>query len=126
MDDDNVIPFRSRLTTAERFVELCQDFPALQGAPVPFITGAGVEPWDVSRFMVWACSGLSHGEGCAARFVLSVWNPETDWVKQARLEGIALRRASSLKRFDVHEAMGVWDRKNRAAFLAWAKEPFWP
>lgn len=121
-DDDNVIHLPvGRLTTAERFAELYLSFPALTAAPLPPLIGGS---WDVVPFMRWTCSGISHGERVTARFVLGVWNPGTDWVKQARLDGI--KHGATLKRFDLLEAMGVWDRKNRDAFIAWCKEPFWP
>lgn len=117
-DDDNVIHLPvGRMTTLERFQHLLFIFPALERAD-------GLDPWEVVGFMRWACSGKSHGEIVTARFVLGVWNPQTDWVKQARLDGI--EHGAALKRFDFHEAMVVWDRKNREAFLEWAADPFWP
>jgi len=87
------------MTAAVRISLLADSFPALHKAP-------GVAPWDEGKFGRWARSGISHGELCAARFVLSVWN-HYDW------------------KFDMHEALGCWDNGNLEAFVAWAKAPWW-
>ncbi len=87
------------MSPADRVTLLADSFPALRKAP-------GVAPWDEKKFVRWMKSGVSHGELCAARFVLSVWN-HYDY------------------KFDMHEAMGVWDNDNLAAFVAWAKAPWW-
>jgi hypothetical protein len=72
----------------------------------------GVLPWDPERFVRWMHSGApGHGARCAGQFVLSVWNPYTDW---------------SCGRFDLHEALGIWDSGHRAAFIAWVRSPWWP
>ena len=40
----------------------------------------GVEPWDVARFVRWSDGPqLTSGMVYALRFVLQVWNPDTDW-----------------------------------------------
>jgi hypothetical protein len=41
---------------------------------------------------------------------LSVWDPQQAW---------------ELERFDVMEALRVWDEDHREAFLAWASNPWW-
>lgn len=53
--------------------ELASLFPTLKKA-------SGVKPWKASQFVRWAifhghCSGSAH----AVRFLLSVWNPDSDW-----------------------------------------------
>jgi hypothetical protein len=53
---------------------------------------------------------LSEGSKHCARFVLSVWASHYSWKVGA---------------FDLHAAMRRWDQANRAAFLAWAREPWW-
>ena len=72
--------------------------------------------WDVDVWMALA-RPWSHGEKCAAAFVAHVWNPSH-----------AASQARTLHhwRFDVIEAFGVWDLDNRAAFIAWAQNPYWP
>ena len=100
-----------------RFEELARSFSALRGAP-----GALFAPWDALRFAEFYRTGSS-GEKDAALFVLSVWNPSTNW-----------RRVTKLSRdpgplggfFDVHRALANWDNGNRAAFLEWARNPWWP
>ena len=53
-----------------------------------------------------APSGAHH----AARFILAVWNNDAE---------------GTCDRFDVIEALAIWDEEHRAAFLAWAKNPWW-
>ena len=83
---------------------LAQTFPALWKAP-------GVSPWDALTIDEWATSGRpSHGELCTAKFILAVWDPDGEW------------RSG---RFDVMEALRVWDLTHRTAFLDWAADPWW-
>lgn len=62
----------------EKIAALCKLFPTL-ATDVAF---RGIEPWNVDKFLLWAVKG-SHcsGEVHAIRFVLSVWNPSTDWIE---------------------------------------------
>jgi hypothetical protein len=83
---------------------LAQSFPGLWNAP-------GVLPWNAQALDEWAASGKpSHGERCAAQLVLAVWNPDERWKSG---------------RFDVMDALSVWDRPHRKAFLTWAAAPWW-
>jgi hypothetical protein len=89
---------------ANRVRLLAQEFPSLWNAP-------GVSPWNAVTVDEWASSGRpSHGELCTARFILAVWEPNENW------------RAG---RFDVMEALRVWDEPHRTAFLRWAAAPWW-
>jgi hypothetical protein len=106
---------RSSLASMTR---LCHAFPSLRGA-------AGVDPWDAVELLRWACSGKSHGEVLAARFVLGVWNTGADWNEIAHEEGI-LSGEARFARFDFFGAFGTWDQDHREAFLLWARDPFWP
>ncbi len=95
------------LTVRERMTLLAASFPELERR-------APIHPFDALELARWAKSGApGHGGRCAALFVLSVWNPY-DYAKW------------KAGRFDVHEALGVWDDDHRAAFLAWVKDPWWP
>ncbi len=87
-----------------RMTELAQDFPSLHGA-------LGVDPWEPAELNRWAAGPASHGERLAARFLLAVWDPGTEW---------------EAGRLDVVEAFRVWDLKHRVAFLKWAADPWWP
>jgi len=87
-----------------RMTKLAQNFPSMEGAP-------GVDPWDAAELNRWAAGPASHGERLAARFLLAVWAPGTEW---------------EAGRFDVVEAFGVWDQQHREAFLKWARDPWWP
>lgn len=109
-------------TYANRMSDLAESFPGLQGR-------AGVRPWDIEAFIL-DMPGMSHGERCAARFVLGVWNG-CDWLELA--EELAARSKLeiaeclvALQPFDFFEAWNVWDTRHCAAFLAWAREPFHP
>jgi hypothetical protein len=83
---------------------LAQHFPGLWKAP-------GVSPWDAVALDEWAASGgPSHGERCAAQFLLAVWNPDERW------------RSG---KFDVMEALRVFDAQHHRALIEWALNPWW-
>ena len=86
-----------------RLENLASSFPALRGKP-------GVVPWNSDALDTWAARGASHGERLCAQFVLSVWNHQERWHAGP---------------FEVVTAFMVLDEENRAAFLAWAREPWW-
>lgn len=91
-------------TWPERMTALAHSFPCLRGDV------DGLMPWDPVRVKALAKSGKpSHGERLAYAFLYSVW-----------------RWDSKETGFDLMEALSVWDPGNREAFLAWAREPFWP
>lgn len=94
------------------FETLVQQLPSLAKKRAP------ISPWNASTFLRWTCStGMSHGELLAARLVLSVWNPDTDWVAEAKKEGLESPEAA--KRFDVMEAASVWDSAHLEALTNW-------
>jgi hypothetical protein len=69
-------------------------------------------------FLRWLCStGLSHGELLAGRLALSVWNPSTDWVAEARSENLPTPEAAA--RFDLLDAATVWDQAHLQALVTW-------
>lgn len=103
----------------QSMTRLAKLFPSLRQAP-------GVEPWNVDELLRWAASGvLSHGEVLAAKFVLSVWNPGTDWEEIAREDGL-LEDGQRFRRFDLFEAMNVWDSEHIRVTLTWIESPFFP
>lgn len=104
---------------AESMTRLAALFPSLRAAP-------GVSPWNANEFLRWATSGvLSHGEVLAAKFVLGVWNSSTDWEDTAR-EMKLIKPDQKFSRFDLFEAMNVWDQAHINAALAWIELPFSP
>lgn len=74
------------------------------------IKKSGANPWDAKTLEV-NFDGASHGEKCVISFLLNVWDPGGDW---------------SCGKFDVIDAMGIWNEKERDAFLIWAIKPWWP
>src|SRR4051794_22400017 len=88
---------------AARVSQLARSFPALRGAP-------GVDPWDAVALNLWTCKGVSHGEKLSAQLILTVWNQYEAW---------------ECGKFEVMEALQVWDDRHRSAFIEWAKEPWW-
>jgi hypothetical protein len=99
----------------ERMYELASRFPTLQRTPRELFA-----PWQPERFAEFWVGG-SGGEKDAALFVLSVWNPSTDWN-----EWVGLTRGGERGGiFDMHRALGNWDEKHREAFVAWARRPWW-
>jgi len=95
----------SRILIRDKMSNLAETFPALQAAP-------GIRPWDATILDEWGASGdPGHGSVCAVRFVLSVWNPKLTYESG---------------RFDLHEALGVWDEENTQAFRNWINDPWWP
>ncbi len=87
-----------------RIRRLARSFPTLRDAY------GGVKPWDAAQLDRFAFEPVADGARHAARFVLAVWNNDTQW---------------QCGRFDVIEAMAVWDADHREAFLEWAKNPWW-
>jgi hypothetical protein len=92
---------------AERMSLLAESFPALRR----WGSTPGVRPWDPER-LARASGTMSHGEQCAARFVLGVWTGTGSF--------------PGVQPFDFFEAMGVWDEEQRDACIAWMQAPFWP
>lgn len=65
-----------------------------------------IDPWDAEALDAERRKGMSHGEKMTAAFLLTVFNPA--WLK-----------------FNLHEALGVWDDAHCAAFAAWAHRPWY-
>jgi hypothetical protein len=92
----------------QKMTQLARTFPTF-AADGPKGLTPGLDPFDAVKLWDHA-KGWSHGEQCAARFVLSVWDPAGNpWYEK----------------FDLHEALGVWDSRHLMAFIAWAVDPWW-
>lgn len=98
------------MTLREQMVLLARSFPTLEHvSALEYEDGSGINPTGLDK---WACGPEpGHGALCAARFILAVFNSRSTW---------------KCGKFDLMEAMGCWDTRHRAAFVAWAKEPWWP
>src|SRR4051812_22080942 len=89
---------------SRKMTTLVRGFPCLRRA-------VGVSSWEALELDRWAAGPVSTGERITAQFLLAVWDPSNEW---------------TCGRFDVMEALRVWDLKHRAAFLRWASDPWWP
>ena len=71
---------------------------------------AGAQPFDALK-LDESFNGASHGEKVSISFLLNVWDPGHEWQSG---------------KFDVIDALGIWDQSKREAFCEWAREPWWP
>lgn len=93
------------LDVEAKMTTLAYSFQSMARAP-------HVKLWDANSFDRWANeTSLSHGELVTAQFLLTVWEPNNSWLCGT---------------FDMMDALRVWDTPHRAAFLAWASDPWWP
>jgi hypothetical protein len=98
---------RGEISRRDAIKELARTFPSLAELEM-FQPDAHFDGDEMDAFR----SGvLCHGGKCAFQFIASVWNPT------------AKRKCG---KFDLHDAMSVWDDEHRAAFVAWATDPWWP
>lgn len=138
MTNNNELRALLRQSSGEFISALTANFPALKRKAEFWFPGrASLKLWEALRFRALGI-GASHGERCAVQFVLSVWNPATDWddsellkewiaetgVTEASLGWDPLQ--TKIGKFDVFDALGVWETGDREAFLEWAKSPIWP
>ncbi len=94
-----------RLDLEAKMAAFAKTFPSLRPAP-------GVAVWHAMALDRWAAkAAVSHGELVTARFVLAVWDAGTEW---------------QCGRFDLMDALRVWDPGHRRAFLSWVVDPWWP
>ena len=98
------------MTTPEnQLAELARTFPSMDRCPAIM---QRLPPFDANMLDGWAASGgPSHGERVTAQFLLAVWDPDQEWKSG---------------RFNLMEALRVWDERHREAFLKWASSPWWP
>lgn len=106
-----VVMFRDEIEDRKiraKMTALALSFHSLEGA-------AGVSPWDANRLDEWGAGPRSHGERCAARFVLTVWGGTT-------LDDCPWKSGP----FDIADALKIWDEDHHAAFVSWVRNPWWP
>jgi hypothetical protein len=93
-------------TPLEKWIALAETFPSLRECPE---VRTGELATISARAGTNEMEGMyGAGKGHAARFVLSLF------------------RGASFPAFDVIAAMSRWDGEHRAAFVAWASDPWWP
>jgi DNA primase len=91
------------ISSRSAIVELANSFPALTGLQIR------LNGWDATKLDM-ECSKLSPSGRASVQFVLSVWDPRQEWLCGS---------------FDVVQALDLWDSEHRAAFVAWATDPWW-
>lgn len=100
-----------------RFIELARTFPSILDIDDAFRvweldgTGDRTGALDIEELDAWACSFAGSGGREAAAFLLNLWSSRHPW-KSGRHE--------------LRQAWGAWDVNHRCAWLAWAREPWWP
>jgi len=101
----------SRLVVTDvnaRMAKLARTFPCMKGNPGVM---SNLPPWNAIAVDAWGASGQSsHGERVTAQFLLAVWSPQDSW---------------ECGKFDLMEALRVWDESHHRAFLVWASNPWW-
>jgi hypothetical protein len=73
--------------------------------------------WDAEAFDLYDWHEKGAAAQHAARFVLSVWSGKSHDEDACPWDSGS---------FDVMEALKCWDVRHREAFLAWARNPWWP
>jgi hypothetical protein len=91
------------LSFEARTVALARSFPSLAAAP-------GLDPFDPVAFIAWGDEQDFQARQAAA-FVYHVWSFGEAWLRTSPFNAVF--------------AMAVWDDEHRAAFLAWANDPWW-
>ncbi len=106
--------------TDGRMVQLAHLFPTLKCEELSFVDGWNVN--DVIEFLKGGACALGASYH-AARFLLMVWNTSTDWDRVIKDKP---SRKVVPPQFNLARAMVRWDQHHRAAFNAWARDPWWP
>ena len=114
------------MNVQERYAALVRSFPVLRDAPGVGITyigegagwvpkpeddGIGLAELDTYGMGQFRSRQPGSGARCAVAFVLYLWSGRHLWKAQ---------------HFDLREAWGCWDDAQRAAWQAWAADPWWP
>ncbi|WAS96383.1 hypothetical protein [Nannocystis punicea] len=120
-----------------KIIRFARTFPTLADAPL--------DPWAPSTFDAWAADvwearrhygdGLRHAAACVLAVSCTPKNVVEDlrsalrerrqfYVIEALQELTVARTTWRVGTFDAVTALATWDEAHRAAFLAWAKEPW--
>jgi hypothetical protein len=105
-----------------RCTQLAATFPTLRN---PDIWNRGFEPFDARKIQRnLGHAAHSNASRMAALFVLSVFNSGHDWKSPLYRWVGDVRKRDGYLRFNVVRAFGTWDDRHCAAFLAWARAPW--
>jgi hypothetical protein len=93
-------------------IHLLTSFPSMANARIQDWSGAYITRKEGEGGLLDLYLGASSGQKRVIEFCLSVWNQDTDWTD------------FGFRPFNVAYAIGIWDDRHRAAFMAWAEDPF--
>jgi len=95
------------MSIEQKMAELALSFPSIRGLIEQEVL-QGIDPWSITvlrRNLEEMPFELGRGVTQAIKFVLWVWHGGND--------------------FNLYVAWSYWDEEHRAAWLDWAKEPWW-
>jgi hypothetical protein len=99
----------------ERIIALARTFPTLARE-------APLDAWDPFALDEWATTRQGSAAWHAARFVLAVWDTASVHDEETGEDVYPWKCG----RFEATRALAKWDLEHRAAFVAWASDPWWP
>jgi hypothetical protein len=95
-----------------KMINLLTSFPSMAHVRIQRCCGSFITRREGEGGLLDLYLGASSGQKRVIEFCLSVWNRDTDWTD------------FGFRPFNVAYAIGIWDDKHRAAFMAWAEDPF--
>jgi hypothetical protein len=78
--------------------------------------------WNAESFDLYDWDSKGAAAQHAARFVLAVWSGKAVHFADYGEDSCPWETGA----FDAMEALKCWDIRHRGAFLAWARDPWWP
>lgn len=96
---------------SQQMVALINSFPVMRVKEIREWSGEFITDPKGLPAIYGPCSS---GERRVIEFCLNVWNRDTDWTQLG------------YEQFNFASAWGTWSDKQRAPFLAWANDPFFP
>jgi len=99
------------MTNYERYVALVRSFPVMRFAPGIVDTGPVIAFAQIDEWAVTKDPDGREGIRATVSFLLNLWHSSHPW---------------RVGKFDLFAALLVWDDEQRAAWKAWAADPWRP
>lgn len=129
MVESEMIMYQPPATPRFDMTALARSFHCIGQSPFPGLDVPNSSfNFDARLFFTYAAEKLgkmSHSERCVISFLADVWNGNPCKATKGT-STLARQRVMNVPKFDLHDALGCWDASHRAAFIAWAKEPWFP